>query len=168
MCVLLITSRRVSHIHYHLKALCRHLDSVVLFEPLLIALTYVKSSLAPPGTQTSFLGLVTLPGMYEPYMMVFIRLLVGGPAKAASGVIGLIVGHCWWWSVFERLGRRDFLERWAKAPTWMKIFVSDELPGAAPSGGVYVTAPRPRAGMPGGSASTTGYRWGSGQRLGGS
>lgn len=159
----------------YLQALSRPLNSVVHTRPLLIALTYVSSLLAPPGAQSSIFGLVTLPVRYYPYLMVAMDLLMAGPAAAASGIVGLVVGHGWWWGVFGGPGGRGVLERWAKAPSWVKNFVSDGPPelaagaGAAPSGGVHVTPPRPRAGAgpgSGGSATTTGYQWGSGQRLG--
>lgn len=149
------------------QGLSRPLHTVVHTRPLLIALTYVSSLLAPPGAQSSIFGLVTLPVRYYPYLMVAMDLLMAGPAVAASGVVGLVVGHGWWWGVFGGPGGRGVLERWSKAPAWVKSIVNDRPPGAAaPSGGVHATAPRARAGPEPRSGSTTGYQWGSGRRLG--
>jgi len=151
------------------------LSSVVHTRPLLIALTYLSSQLSPPGTQSSIFGLVTLPVIYYPYLMVGMDLLMSGPAAAAGGVVGLVVGHGWWWGIFGGRGGRGSLERWGRAPGWVKSLVSDgppDAPGVArdagaargPIAGVHVMAPRPTTG--GGSATTTSYQWGTGQRLG--
>jgi Derlin-2/3 len=99
---------------------------------------------------------------------------------AASGVAGLIVGHSWWWSMYGGTGGRGSFEEWGRAPAWVKRLVSDGPQGAGGTvntaggnagsgtvGGVHVIPPRARAdGSSSGSATTTGYQWGSGQRLG--
>jgi len=141
------------------------LGTIVHFRPLLIALTYLSSSLAPPGTQSSVFGLITIPVIYYPYLMVAMDFVMGGPGAAAAGVVGLVVGHGWWWGIYGGLGGRGSLERWGKAPGWVKLLVRDR-PEARMAPGVHVTAPRGR--QAGGSATATGYQWGSGQRLGGS
>jgi Derlin-2/3 len=147
--------------------------------PLLIALTYVSSQLSPPGTQASIFGLITIPVAYYPYLMVGMDLVMGGPAAAASGVAGLIAGHGWWWSIYGGAGGRGALERWGRAPVWMRRLVSGGPQGAGAvnttggnagsgtMGGVHVIPPRVRTdGSSSGSTTTTGYQWGSGQRLG--
>lgn len=119
---------------------------------------------------------------------------MAGPAAAASGVVGLVVGHAWWWGVFGGEGGRGRLERWGKAPGWVRTFVSDGpagvdaggaggnadadgeriareaaggvSSGGGPVGGVHVITPRSRAGASGGSSTSTSYQWGSGRRLG--
>jgi Derlin-2/3 len=104
---------------------------------------------------------------------------MGGPAAAASGVVGLVVGHGWWWSMYGGTGGTGSWERLGRAPAWVKYFVSDGPQGdGATSGGatgsrsisgVHVMAPRGRPGAESSSsASTSGYQWGSGQRLGSS
>ena len=105
--------------------------------------------------------------------MVGMDLLMGGPAAAAVGVVGLVVGHGWWWGIYGGAGGRGWLERWGKAPAWVRNFVDGPSgvgsagaggAGPGPIGGVHVVAPRARTGA--GSSTTTGYQWGSGQRLG--
>ena len=149
----------------HIKqTLCYPLNSFVHTRPLLIALTYVTSKLSPPGTQTSIFGLITIPVAYYPYLMVGMDLLMGGPTAAAIGVTGLIVGHGWWWGIYGGAGRRGSLEEWGRAPAWMNRLVSN---GGGTIGGVHVIPPRTRAdGSSSGSATATGYQWGSGRRLG--
>jgi Derlin-2/3 len=104
---------------------------------------------------------------------------MGGPAAAAVGVVGLVVGHGWWWGIYGGAGGRGSLERWGRAPAWVKNFVSDGPPnvagtggtgdagrGPGPIGGVHVITPRSRTAGSSSSATATGYQWGSGQRLG--
>jgi len=164
--------------------LSRPLNAYVHNRPLLIALTYLSSKLSPPGTQSSIFGFITLPVVYYPYIMVAMDLVMGGPAAAAAGVVGLVVGHAWWWGIYDGAGGRGRFESWGKAPSWVKNFVSDgpaavagaggtaDAGGAAaagpgPIGGVHVIAPRSRTGAGSSSSTTaTGYQWGSGQRLG--
>ena len=83
---------------------------------------------------------------------------MAGPAAAASAVVGLVVGHGWWWGVFggPRGRSGSVLERWGKAPAWVKSFVGN-------GGGVGVRVPRATATA---TATASGYRWGSGRRLG--
>ena len=160
--------------------MCYPLNSFVHTRPLLIALTYLSSQLSPPGTQSSIFGLITIPVAYYPYLMVGMDLVMGGPAGAASGVVGLIVGHGWWWGIYGGAGGRGSFERWGRAPAWVKHFVNDGPQSAAgtpdaaggnvgssPVGGVHVIPPRVRTGgSSSGSSTTTSYQWGSGQRLG--
>lgn len=88
---------------------------------------------------------------------------MGGPQAAASSVTGAVVGHLWWWGVWET----RVLESVAKAPAFLKSYISNSdgpsTGGAgAPNSGVHVVPPR-RVRE---EATTTGHRWGSGQRLG--
>lgn len=139
---------------------------------------YLSSSLAPPGALTSVMGLITVPIKYFPYVLVAMDFLMAGPAFAAQSVAGAVVGHLWWWSVWgSGLGSQGIWGSYATAPEWVRNFFGERHPGQPPAaggtaaglaqGGVHVTAPRRRTTVPGGS-STTGYAWGSGQRLGGS
>ncbi|KAH7910671.1 Der1-like family-domain-containing protein [Hygrophoropsis aurantiaca] len=156
---------------------------------LLHALTYLSSALAPPGAITSIFGLVNIPTAYYPYALLFLDLLVGGRKYALQGIVGMVVGHLWWWGVFGRNGLgaggggRGSLGGWAeglaKAPRWLRDWFGERAGENVPAGrggGVYAYPPRPRAGETSGGAgagagagaasSATGYRWGSGQRLG--
>lgn len=131
--------------------------------PFLIALTYLSSNLALPGTQSSIFGLITVPVIYYPYLLVAMDFITDGPRAAAAGVVGLMVGHGWWWGIFGGQGRRGSLESWGRAPAWVKYLVNDR-PEAPLAPSVNVIAPRARAEAA--SGATTGHQWGSGQRLG--
>ena len=138
---------------------------------------YLSSNLAPPGALTSVMGLITVPIKYFPYVLIALDFLMAGPTLAAQSVAGAVVGHLWWWSVWGgRLGSQGIWGAYASAPEWLRNFFgerhSDQPPAAAGGtaaglarGGIHVTAPR-RPAAPGGSSTTTGYAWGSGQRLG--
>ncbi|PFH45788.1 hypothetical protein AMATHDRAFT_71091 [Amanita thiersii Skay4041] len=143
---------------------CIPLGAYIFTRPLLLALTYLSSALAPPGMQTSLMGLVTLPVKYLPYIMIALDFLMGGPAAAAQAVAGAVVGHFWWWAIWGTDGRRGALESLGRAPSWMRLLVADGVDTpAARGGGVHVVPPRQPAALTG---STTGHHWGSGQRLG--
>jgi Derlin-2/3 len=101
---------------------------------------------------------------------------MAGPTLAAQSVAGAAVGHLWWWSVWGgRLGSQGIWSAYASAPEWLRNLIGERDPSQPPTaggtaaglarGGVHVTAPR-RPAAPGGSSTTTGYSWGSGQRLG--
>ena len=137
---------------------------------------YLNSTLAPPGSMTSVMGLITVPVIYFPYIIIAIDFLVGGPKFAAQSVAGAAVGHLWWWSVWGgRLGSQGTWAPYASAPQWMRNLIGERNAGQPPAaggtaaglarGGVHVTAPR-RPAASGGASATTGYSWGSGQRLG--
>jgi len=138
------------------------LRTFVHLRPLLVSLTYLSSRLAPPGTQTSLMGLITLPVIYLPYSIIAIDLIIGGPAEACCSLTGLLAGHLWWWGVWDT----RVLERIGQAPTWLKTFIGNDAAPAIPRGsGVHVIPPRAREPV---QQRSTGYSWGSGQRLGGS
>ncbi|KZP28358.1 DER1-domain-containing protein [Athelia psychrophila] len=158
-------------------ALSYPLRSVVNAHPLLITLAYVYGQLAPPGTTSSIMGLITIPVVYYPYMMVVMDLLISGTSTAAGGVVGLVVGHLWYWAIFGGEGGRGPFQARGRAPGWLKRlfgdataprpFVGRREPEDAPEplGGVHVMPPRERTAAAPGSA-TTGYQWGEGRRLG--
>ncbi|KAF9446443.1 hypothetical protein P691DRAFT_803939 [Macrolepiota fuliginosa MF-IS2] len=153
--------------------LTRPLNAYIFSRPLLVALVYLSSSLAPPGAQTSLMGLITLPVQYLPYIMIGMDLLMGGPGAAAQAIAGAVVGHAWLWSVWGMsLGTTGPLVEYARAPRWLRNwFDGGRRPPQAPgsgggstrmaAGGVHVVPPRNEA-----TASTSAHRWGSGQRLG--
>ncbi|OCH88379.1 DER1-domain-containing protein [Obba rivulosa] len=124
---------------------------------LLLALTYVSSRLAPPGAQTSLFGLLTFPLAYLPFVLIALDFVMGGPRAAAQAVSGAVVGHLWWWGVWESGALREA----ARAPAWVRRIVGDG-PGPLGGTGVHVVPPRAREEV----RATTGHRWGSGRRLG--
>ncbi|KAI0694517.1 DER1-domain-containing protein [Cytidiella melzeri] len=138
------------------------LRTAVFTRPLLVCLTYLTSRLAPPGTQTSLFGLITIPLLYFPYALIFLDLITAGPAAAAASVTGAIAGHAWWWGVYDT----RVLAEYGRAPGWMKRLVGQPRQGSASggTGGVHVIPPRQRAAA--GGSAPSGYSWGSGQRLG--
>jgi len=134
------------------------LGTFVHTRALMVAITYVSGQLSPPGTQTSLWGVVSFPVRYFAYALVAIDFVIGGKQAAMSALTGIIVGHLWWWGVWESRALQEF----GKAPGWMRSLI-DTMP-----------SPGPASGAPGGSFSgsrrsggrTTGYNWGSGRRLG--
>lgn len=126
--------------------------------PLLVTLTYLSSRLAPPGTQTSLFGLFSFPILYFPYALVAMDLLMSGPAAAASSLTGILVGHLWWWSVFDT----RVLERFGQAPGWLRSLVGGSSPRIP---GVQVAPPTDRRQQT--QQQSSGHNWGSGNRLGG-
>ncbi|TBU45129.1 DER1-domain-containing protein [Dichomitus squalens] len=126
---------------------------------LLIALTYVSSMLAPPGSQTTFWGLITLPVRYLPYVFVAMDFLMGGPQAAAVSISGAVVGHLWWWGVWDT----GVLRNLAAAPRFVRALMGEDSDGRPRplGGGVHVVPPRRD-----GPVRQAGRGWGSGQRLG--
>ncbi|CAL1708629.1 unnamed protein product [Somion occarium] len=74
------------------------LQSFVHTRPLLIALTYVSSRLAPPGTQTSIFGLISMPLIYFPCCR-WTPMVVGcmGNARPGKSWTGssMVAQLCW-------------------------------------------------------------------------
>ncbi|KAI0316075.1 DER1-domain-containing protein [Amylostereum chailletii] len=142
---------------------------------LTLCLAYVEAALAPPGTQTSIMGLLRIPVVYLPYFLIFVDLIQGGTQAAAQSITGAIVGHLWWMLLFGNTGRAGLVDgqRWGKAPRWLQRIMgegewaarpdSGPAPMGAGGSGVYVQPPRRPAAAenPGGD-----YRWGTGNRLG--
>jgi len=157
------------------------LQPFIFTRPLLMCLTYLSSALAPLGAQTSLMGLVTFPVSYLPYVMIGLDLLMGGAGAAALSIAGAVVGHFWYWGIWNaRQGAsvaEGVLASWGRAPRWMKWLVGETgtLPPpadgvGASAGGVRVIPPRrnlPTGGnSPGAGGSTSGYNWGRGRSLG--
>lgn len=121
------------------------------------------------------MGLLTVPIQYYPYIMIGLDFIMGGPQAAGQAVAGAVVGHAWWWSVWGAgLGGQGPLATYSTAPQWLRNLFGERGPANRPpaaggtaaglaQAGVHVTAPRRPAENAG---TTTGYRWGSGQRLG--
>ena len=143
-----------------LQAMNIPLGSFLHTRALLVCLTYLSSRLAPPGSQTSLWGLLTIPVVYFPYALIAMDFFISGPSAAAISVTGAVVGHLWWWGVHDTRALRSY----ASAPTWLSNWIDGPRrpEGARSSGGVHVVPPRRRE-EPGAPA---GHSWGSGQRLG--
>ena len=120
----------------------------------MVAITYVSGQLSPPGTQSSLWGIISFPVKYFAYALVAIDFIIGGKQAALSALTGIIVGHLWWWGVWESRALREL----GTAPGWLRAFIETPPP------------PGPAPGAPGGSSSRSrrpaGYNWGSGHRLG--
>ena len=126
---------------------------------LLIALTYVSSMLAPAGSQTSFWGLITFPVKYLPYAFIAMDLLMGGPQAAAVSVSGAVVGHLWWWGVWDN----GVLRGIASAPRFLRSLMGEDGGNGQPrnlGGGVYAVPPRRDE-----PARPAARNWGPGRRL---
>jgi len=140
------------------------LGSFVHSRALTLCILYLSSSLAPAGSQTSLMGLITLPMQYLPYAMIGLDLVMGGPGAAAISVTGAVVGHLWWWAMYGDDGRGlPGLREFGRAPSWVHGLVSE---GAGPNvagTGVQAIPPLQQRGPSG----RTGYNWGGGgHRLG--
>lgn len=147
------------------------LQTLLHSRPLLICLVYLSSRLAPPLTQTSIFGLVTIPITWYPFILIAFDLVSFGHRAAASSVTGAVVGHLWWWGIWDLRN----IERYGAAPSWLKGLVShSEASGrtggagvGVPGGsGIQVVEPRRRVGEGAPAQAPTGHIWGSGQRLG--
>jgi len=125
---------------------------------LMVTITYVSGQLSPPGTQASLWGILSLPVRYFAYILVAIDFIIGGKEAALSALSGILVGHLWWWGVWESRA----LQELGRAPGWMRAFI-DTLPPPGPAPGASGSSSSHSRGR---GARTTGYNWGSGHRLG--
>jgi len=122
----------------------------------MVTITYVSGQLSPPGTRASLWGVLSLPVRYFAYILVAIDFIIGGKGAALSALSGILVGHLWWWGVWESRA----LQELGRAPGWMRALI-DTLPPPGATGGSSSHSRRP-------GTQTTGYSWGSGHRLGNS
>ena len=151
------------------QALNRPIASMVHDHALLHCLTYLMCALAPPGAQTSVMGLVTIPLKYFPYALLALEVF---NERALECLTGMIVGHLWWWMVWGAAPGSGSVEqgRFAGlglAPSWLRDFFGERGREyqATDRDGYRVQAPRHLAEQAAG-ARVAGYNWGSGQRLG--
>jgi len=140
----------------HFQALNIPLGTFIHTRALMVAITYVSGQLSPPGTQTSLWGLLSFPVRYFAYALVAIDFVIGGKQAALSALTGIIVGHLWWWGVWESRA----LQELGRAPGWLRALIETPLP-PGPTSGAPAGSSRSRPG-----ARTAGYNWGSGHRLG--
>jgi len=175
-------SRRSADYAYHLIlsaasiiVLNIPLKSPVHFRQLLISITTTASLLNPDG-QASLFGLFSFPQKYFPLALLAMDFVQGGPGAAAQAVTGIITGYA--------LGLVEWRETpgspppgsgrlVGRAPNFLRNLVGDQTTNPIPpvAGAVHVQAPRGRSLNDGGrsttsTTTTTGYRWGTGRRLG--
>ena len=124
----------------------------------MVTITYVSGQLSPPGTQTSLWGILSFPVRYFAYILVAMDFVIGGKDAALSALSGILVGHLWWWGVWESRALREL----GTAPGWMRALI-DTPPPPGPVPGASGAFP-PRSRRP--ATQTTGYNWGTGHRLG--
>ncbi|KAF8518191.1 DER1-domain-containing protein [Gautieria morchelliformis] len=137
------------------------LGSHLLHRPLILTLVYLSSRLSP-HTPFSLFGLVTIPAMWWPYVMLGLDGMMGGTQMLVQSLTGVVVGHAWWLLIW-----RDTAGFSGRAPEWLKRLMP---PPPAPAG---ASGPQPRGfGATRGAATAAparqpaGYQWGTGQRLG--
>ncbi|PPQ78294.1 hypothetical protein CVT25_011753 [Psilocybe cyanescens] len=97
-----------------------HLNIQSFSRPFLLCIVYLQAAFAEPGAKTSLYGFFTIPVIYYPIGIIGFDLFLGGPKHAAPAVAGAIVGHLWWWIVWEGRGATQIrLARYARAPEWL-------------------------------------------------
>jgi len=165
--------RRSSDLAYQLMWVAPAILAATFFQTpfphksLLISIIYLYSRLFPTG-MTSIMGLIQVPISYQPYIIIAFDLFAAGKGEAMLDVVGCVVGHVWWWTVWggDSSGRGVLGTR-ARAPEWLRRWMGESGPrvvGAprAVGGGVYVSPPRNVAA----TRSVGGHQWGGGRRLG--
>ena len=134
------------------------------------------SKLYPNGVANIF-GVIQTSIVYLPYAVAGMDLLMGGPYAGAIAVSGLIVSQAFYMLEWDSNGGNPTPKRnsWLAAPTWFKTLFSKAIAypeAVANERKVYgqATAPPGRGFGDGGrgtnTATTSGYNWGSGNRLG--
>ena len=127
----------------------------------------------------SLFGLIQTSIVYLPYAVAVMDLFMGGPFGGAMAVSGLIVSQALYMLEWDSTGGETTPKRNSRlaAPTWFKNLFRKEIANAgavANARRVYgdATAPAGRGFGDGGqganTATTSGYQWGKGNRLGGS
>jgi Derlin-2/3 len=130
-----------------------------------------------PNAMASLFGLIQTNIVYLPYAVAAMDLLIDGPYGAAVAVSGLIVSQAlymleWGSASGESAPKRN---SWLAAPTWFKKLFRNEIanPDAlANARRVYGQASAPAgrgfgdSGRGANTATTSGYSWGEGHRLG--
>ena len=130
-----------------------------------------------PNAIASLFGLVQTSIVYLPYTVAAMDLLMGGPYWGAVAVSGLIVSQVLYMLEWDSTGGESTPKRnsWLAAPTWFKNLFRKDIayPDAAANvRRVYgeASAPAGRGFGDGGrganEATTSGYNWGKGHRLG--
>lgn len=136
-------------------------------------LIHFYSKLYPDAIANIF-GLIQTSVVYLPYAVVALDLLMHGPYGGAIAVSGLIVSQAFYMLEWNSTGTPK-RNRWLAAPTWFKNLFGKEVAypdTVANERRVYgdAIAPTGRGFGDGGRganpATTSGYNWGTGHRLG--
>ncbi|KIL62866.1 hypothetical protein M378DRAFT_165141 [Amanita muscaria Koide BX008] len=100
---------------------CLPLNTFTLTHPFLVALTFFSSAIASPRAQISLMGMFDVPVKYTPYIIVGVDILMNGLAAVVHGIVGLVVGYLWWFTMWA--GRRPMLQSLSRAPAWLRSLV---------------------------------------------
>lgn len=120
----------------------------------------------------SIFGLLTIKALYFPFALVALDLIQAGPAAAMISLTGVVAGHIWYmleWTPRgpQRPGRGTGAVV-GRAPNWLIRLIGQDQEASSTVGPSdsrpYGQAFVPRDRQP--TATTTGYNWGRGQRLG--
>ncbi|KIL59941.1 hypothetical protein M378DRAFT_26760 [Amanita muscaria Koide BX008] len=96
----------------------------VFTHPFLVTLTCFSSLLASQGTLISLFGILYVPVIYTPFIMVGMDLLLYGAAAAIQDIVGFVVGYLWWWTMWAPvLGGRPVFQLFGRAPDWLRSLV---------------------------------------------
>lgn len=125
----------------------------------------------------SLFGLIQTSIVYLPYAMVVMDLFIDGPYGGAVAMSGLIVSQTLYMLEWDSTSGEPTPKRksWLAAPNWFKNLFGKEIanPGAvANARRVYGEAAAPvgrgfgDGGLGANTATTSGYSWGKGHRLG--
>ncbi|KAG8946801.1 hypothetical protein FRC04_011457 [Tulasnella sp. 424] len=147
------------------------LETFVHYRALLSCITYLSTRLSP-DTPMSIFGLITIKALYFPFALVALDLIQAGPAAAMISLTGVVAGHIWYmleWTPRgpQRPGRGTGAVV-GRAPNWLIRLIGQDQEASSTVGSSdsrpYGQAFVPRERQP--TATTTGYNWGRGQRLG--
>ncbi|KAI0044304.1 DER1-domain-containing protein [Auriscalpium vulgare] len=143
------------------------LQTYVHHRALIVCLTYLSSALAPPGTTSSIMGMVTIPIQYFPYALIGMDLVMSGAQAAGVGVTGAVIGHLWWWWIFGDDGHGlPGLQEYGSAPRWVTSIVGANAPARTGPTEPDENDSQPRRPVRAAAAGEGGYQWGQGNRLG--
>jgi len=140
------------------------LGSHLHHRPFLLTLVYLSSRLSP-HTPFSLFGLVTVPALWWPFVMLALDGAMGGMQMLSQSLTGIVVGHAWWLLVWRDTAAQQ--SSLGRAPEWLRRLLPPPPPAAGASGpqptGFGANRARAQAAPP---VQPAGYQWGAGQRLG--
>jgi len=86
-------------------------DIVFLSHSLVVMVVYIWSR-RNPEEHLNLLGLFTIPAPYLAYVMLGFSVMFGGVAAAAVDIIGIVVGHVYWFlaDIVPKIIGRDVLK----------------------------------------------------------
>ncbi|KAH9477566.1 Derlin-3 [Psilocybe cubensis] len=90
--------------------------------PLLTCIVYLRAAFAEPGEKINFYRFFhfDIPLVYLPIALIAYDYFIGGPKYVGPSVAGAVVGHLWWWVVWE--GRGDLQIRLARLVELAELF----------------------------------------------